>query len=210
MVPIANMYLYSNYEKFYAKIATKFDEIGFRTIANFAYYENAEELKKDLEGATNLVTAIEFIVDFEDGYILSKDKNDAYSIYHPFEYLKVLMFDALNQNLLAAVIREAVLTFDNITPAVSNTKFPPEIESIYQELKKVMNELAILQLNGYDLLNEDGIKIGEVSFNKFLFINWFHDENYVSYQNVTYDFNFQLELNKILVERNYKFTKGMR
>lgn len=205
MIPVANMYLHSNYDKFYAKIATKFDEVGFRTIANFAYYKTAEEIKKDLEGASNLVTAIEFIVDFEDGYILSKDKNDAYSIYHPFEYLKVLMFDALNQNLLAAVIREAVLLFDNLTPAVSNTKFPAEIEGIYQELKKRMNELAIYKLDGYYLLNEDGLKVGEVVFNKYLFINWYKDENNISYQNVTYDFNFQLELNKILLEKNYDY-----
>ena len=201
MTSIANMYLYSNYEKFYAKVAAKFDEIGFNTIANFAYYQTAEEIKKDLENATNLVTAIDFIVNFEDGYILSKNKSDTYSIYHPFEYLKVLMADTLNQDMLAETIKEAVLLFDNMTPAVSNTKFPSEIEAIYQTLKKTMNELAVLQLDGYYLLNENGVKVGEVAFNKYLFINWFSDENNISYQNVTYDFNFQLELNKILTEK---------
>lgn len=202
-------HLHSNFEKFYTKIATKFDEIGFRTINNFAYYETAEALKKDLEDATNLITAINFIVDFEDGYILSKDNNNAYSIYHPFEYLKVLMFDALNQNLLSAIIREGILTFDKMTPAVSNTKFPLEVEEIYQELKKKMNQIAIFQLDGYSLLNENGVQIGEVVFNKYLFINWFKDENNVSYNNTTYDFNFQLELNRILFARNVLPTEGL-
>lgn len=202
---ITNMYLHSNYEKFYTRIAKQFDEIGFRTINNFAYYESAEELQKDLETSSNLVTAINFIVDFEDGYILSKDNNDTYSIYHPFEYLKILAFDAINQNLFSAVVKEAILTFDKMTPAVSNTKFPADIENIYQELKTKINQISIFQLDGYDLLNESNVKIGEVVFNKFLFINWFNDENNISYQNVTYDFNFQLELNKILTNKNYLF-----
>lgn len=208
MTPIANMYLQSNYEKFYAKIATKFDEIGFRTIANFAYYETAEELTKDLQGASNLVTSIAYIVDFEDGYILSKDKNDSYAVYHPFEYQKVLMFDTLNQNLLSAVMREAILSFDNLTPAVSTTMFPAEIEEIYQELKTNLNAVATLQLDGYYVVDTDGKKIGKVAFNKFLFIDWYNNDNNVSYQDVTYDFNFQLELNKILLEKNYNYNSN--
>ena len=43
----------------------------------------------------------------------------------------------------------------------------------------------------------------------YLFINWFKDENNVSYNNTTYDFNFQLELNRILFARNVLPTKGL-
>lgn len=201
------MYLHSNYDKFYAQIATKFDEIGFNSIANFAYYETAEELKNDLLTATNLVTAIEFIVEFEDGYVLSKDKSDNYSVYHPFEYLKILFADALDKDALMITVKDAVGLFENLTPAVSNVKFPAEIEAIYQELKTNLNALAVYQLDGYDVLDETGKVVGDVVFNKTLFVNWGADENNISYQNVTYDFNFQLELNKILVAKNYSFNK---
>lgn len=199
MVQVANISLHSNYKKFYDAISNKKNEIGFRTIQEFTYYTTAEEVKKALEGATNLVTSIQFIVDFEDGYILSKTKNGEISLYHPFEYMNVLMFDAINQNLLPAVMKEGMLQFDSLTPALTDKKFPEDIMTVYKELINVMNGLSTFQLNGYYLYNEDQVKVGEVVFNKTLFIYWYNDDLNVSYQNVTYDFNFSFEFSKLLI-----------